>query len=946
MTLLCLLLVAEPTAYQLIGTFLEKAECLPGQLPRATGDGAVQEERRVALVNCALLLGSLLHWNLEVIEKRLPTLIQCSLVSQLCNAYVQEGPLFSKESDTLMAHVIHSQWVLRFIYRHKHLPNLPSRSSTPAPEANSNSLEQIDSTTKPLVSKALDLLNGILSSATVPDLFKLPKVGVSLSTVKGPVEHLEPPDSGGQNEWNRPQDHVLCEISYTLGCYYFTQGDLPRASELFVQCHNLLSSIATTHSALFVNRDEVRGFLNACEASEGVIVENLAAELEAVKMSGWSDTRDILTRDFQSKGLPLGYRLCLERRALTAATERSIEEPPSKKMRREGVDVVTMEEGLTAYNGLREVMENKSPLPRFWQLCREREAFLDCVLSLCEQLLSTNLSPEERCRLKSFVRTLCVGGAKGGRDWERLLKSAVKEIASHKEQSVYRGLVSETVVPELVAMDSSSPLQTLDSAMCREVTAEATLTAVERLFKATPTNQHRAIAIKWVGVSQGFVPVESMTDPLTFTKYNILVHRGKTLKQAKSYSSSIEIFSCALKLLSPKTTPLSSPVRQGLEEWLREEILTLELLDTHTILTPDNVEKRLQSGELAPLIAKSKAYCLDGRHKSCDSVTSHLTNALLLNTQHYSFLFSRETQLEPGVIAPRLANCVHCVKEGRELRKPIRDLFDAVLTVFCPPLHAGEGKAETSERQSKLRANLDVFVENLMDTTSLSLLLAALVRVWNLLEKPEFEVLSEYKSHWPTAIGTPGSIDVQQVYRSLSTTIRRSLRLQPNNTSWLLMQAHLYCAKQDYGAALYGFLSVGSMASNHFTTEVPEAIWSPIVHQRLRACCTRLRYHTHSLIVCQLLEPVDYEGAFGIVRSNVGAMTEGLFTHLWDMTIIEYLIYTLTSKGDKHKQKIAMQVAGQPELNTNNSSEVLKRAAHVRRRTFLRTFLTEMTQLL
>lgn len=45
-----------------------------------------------------------------------------------------------------MAHVIHSQWVLRFIYRHKHLPNLPSRSSTPAPEANSNSLEQIDST--------------------------------------------------------------------------------------------------------------------------------------------------------------------------------------------------------------------------------------------------------------------------------------------------------------------------------------------------------------------------------------------------------------------------------------------------------------------------------------------------------------------------------------------------------------------------------------------------------------------------------------------------------------------------------------------------------------------------------------------------------------------------------------------------------------------------------
>ena len=73
------------------------------------------------------------------------------------------------------------------------------------------------SQTKPLVSTALDFLNGILSSATVPDLFKLPKVGVSLSTVRGSVEHLEPPDSGGQNEWNRSQDHVLCEVS-VLGC--------------------------------------------------------------------------------------------------------------------------------------------------------------------------------------------------------------------------------------------------------------------------------------------------------------------------------------------------------------------------------------------------------------------------------------------------------------------------------------------------------------------------------------------------------------------------------------------------------------------------------------------------------------------------------------------------------------------------------------------------------
>ncbi len=44
----------------------------------------------------------------------------------------------------------------------------------------------------------------------------------------------------------------------------------------------------------------------------------------------------------------------------------------------------------------------------------------------------------------------------------------------------------------------------------------------------------------------------------------------------------------------------------------------------------------------------------------------------------------------PHQIAPRLANCVHCVKEGRELRKPIRDLFDAGIAHihwWVPPVH-------------------------------------------------------------------------------------------------------------------------------------------------------------------------------------------------------------------------------------------------------------------
>ncbi len=75
---------------------------------------------------------------------------------------------------------------------------------------------------------------------------------------------------------------MLFQISYTLGCHYFAQGDLTRAKELFVQCHDLLT---TSHGAQLVNRGDLSGFLTACGAEGGM--DNLLTELEAVKMSSW-----------------------------------------------------------------------------------------------------------------------------------------------------------------------------------------------------------------------------------------------------------------------------------------------------------------------------------------------------------------------------------------------------------------------------------------------------------------------------------------------------------------------------------------------------------------------------------------------------------------------------------------------------------------------------------
>ena len=74
----------EPTGLQLVATFLEKGGVLEGQTPLPPldsgggggegggkgGEGGVIEERRRRLVNCALFIGSFLHWDLALFEKR------------------------------------------------------------------------------------------------------------------------------------------------------------------------------------------------------------------------------------------------------------------------------------------------------------------------------------------------------------------------------------------------------------------------------------------------------------------------------------------------------------------------------------------------------------------------------------------------------------------------------------------------------------------------------------------------------------------------------------------------------------------------------------------------------------------------------------------------------------------------------------------------------------
>ena len=90
-------------------------------------------------------------------------------------------------------------------------------------------------------------------------------------------------------------------------------------------------------------------------------------------------------------------------------------------------------------------------------------------------------------------------------------------------------------------------------------------------------------------------------------------------------------------------------------------------------------------------------------------------------------------------------------------------------------------------------------------------------------------------------------------------------------------------------------MEAAALSSNHFQLPVPQGVWSQTTLRRLIKSCCKLGYVTQAVVLCQLLQPVDYEMAFAILKEHASDTMDSIFPYFWDMTIIEYLIRILSA---------------------------------------------------
>lgn len=175
-----------------------------------------------------------------------------------------------------------------------------------------------------------------------------------------------------------------------MGTHFFFEDDLAAARGAFVKCNSLFSSLVPDQRPPFINSSQLRGFLIACDgvAASGVEEEGGGAvvnKMEKLRLGNdFEGVVQVLLDDLASREIPSVVVSALEKEVFDWSESFDAMETQAKRPRLNQPDFSTsipLTDRMCICNGLRCVLEGKSPRCRFWQLLSEENSHhLDYVL--------------------------------------------------------------------------------------------------------------------------------------------------------------------------------------------------------------------------------------------------------------------------------------------------------------------------------------------------------------------------------------------------------------------------------------------------------------------------------------------------------------------------------------------------------------------------------------
>ncbi|XP_032714563.1 integrator complex subunit 8 isoform X4 [Mustela lutreola] len=456
------------------------------------------------------------------------------------------------------------------------------------------------------------------------------------------------------------------------------------------------------------------------------------------------------------------------------------------------------------------------------------------------------------------------------------------------------------------------------------------------LHGMTSERQFWTVSNKWEVPSVYSGVILGIKDNLTRDLVYILMAKGLHCSTVKDFSHAKQLFAACLELV----TEFSPKLRQVM---LNEMLL----LDIHTHEAGTG-----QSGERPPsdLISRVRGY-LEMRlpdiplrqviAEECVAFMLNWRENEYLTLQVPAFLLQNNPYVKLGQLLAATCKELPGPKESRRTAKDLWEVVVQICSVSSQHKRGNDGRVSLiKQRESTLgimyRSELLSFIKKLREPLVLTIILSLFVKLHNVREDIVNDITAEHISIWPSSIPNLQSVDFEAVAITVKELVRYALSINPNTHSWLIIQADIYFATNQYSAALHYYLQAGAVCSDFFNKAVPPDVYTDQVIKRMIKCCSLLNCHTQVAILCQFLREIDYKTAFkSLQEQNSHDAMDSYYDYIWDVTILEYLTYLHHKRGETDKRQIAIKAIGQTELNASNPEEVLQLAAQRRKKKFL-----------
>ncbi|XP_009987333.1 PREDICTED: integrator complex subunit 8 [Tauraco erythrolophus] len=742
-------------------------------------------------------------------------------------------------------------------------------------------------------------------------------------------------------------DEIQCQVCYDLGAIYFQQGSTnpavhENAKEKFFKTKELIAKIGSSSLHFTIDEERLAGYCQAC----GVLTSSSDdasqqatpySQIHSCMKSGnYQDLVKIFLEDNLTLSLPVQFRQSILRELFQKAQQGN-----------DALDEVCFK--VCVCNTVCDVLQGQTVDIQFCQLfLKPTKEKIDYLLEVCSRSINLeNASEVLKRKMAAFLKNLCLGledlqlvfMISSHELFIKLLKDDERKLLvdQMRKRSPRINLCTKPVTSFYdIPASASVNIGQLEHQLILSVDPWRIRQILIELHGMTSERQFWTVSNKWEVPNVYGNVILGIKDNLTRDLVYILMAKGLHCCAIKDFVHAKQLFAACLELV----TEFSPKLRQVM---LNEMLL----LDIYTHEAGPGV-----SGERPPsdLISRVRGY-LEMRVPDIPlrQVIAEECVAFLLNWRENEYLTMQVplplVQTNPYVkLGQLLAATCKELPGPKESRRTAKDLWEVVVqicSVSNQHKRGNDGRVSLiKHRESTLgimyRSELLSFIKKLREPLVLTTILSLFVKLHNVREDIVNDIAAEHISIWPSSIPNLQSVDFEAVAVTVKELVSYALTINANNHFWLIIQADIYFATNQYSAALHYYLQAGAVCSDFFNKMVPPDVYTDQVIKRMIKCCSLLNCHTQVAILCQFLREVDYKTAFkALQEQNSHDAMDSYYEYIWDVTILEYLTYLHHKRGETDKRQIAIKAIGQTELNASNPEEVLQLAAQRRKKKFL-----------